>query len=342
MVERVLFLGLGGVGQRHLRNLLKLEPNVQIAAVRSLNRSFAIGSDLMANQAIDIVQHYKIRLFPSIEEAIHDFKPDAAIIASPTSAHFSQALPLIKAQIPILLEKPACASENELEAMQAAVKESPCLVMLSYMLRFHPTVIRLLEEMQQNRIGKIYSGIFEANSYLPAWHPYEKPNQFYAGRADLGGGVVLTESHIVNIMCAILGTPLSLWAKGGKLSPYDIDVEDTVTTLLAYDDFAVSLHQSFVQRPPRFAISLRGEKGRIDWSLLDNRLVIEDAAQGCKEIFEAPNFERNEMFILEMQSFLDCVREQKSSPTSLEQAANGEKVLHRIKQSLKSGHVENL
>lgn len=342
MSKRFLFLGLGGVGQRHLRNLLKLEPQAEIAAVRRLNRSFAISPDLQANAKIDIVAEYKIRLFPSLEAAIRDFKPNAAIIASPTSAHFEQLLPLIKAKIPVLLEKPMVASLEELESLEAALRASPSLVMPAYMLPFNPSVQKLLQLVKEQRIGRLFSGVFEANSYLPSWHPYEKPNEFYAGRADLGGGVVLTESHIVNLLYLLLGKPVSLWARGGKLSGLEIDVEDNVTTLLSYDNPlvppGVCLLQSFVQRPPGCKISLRGEKGRIDWSLLENQVILEDAESGLQEVFKLANFDRNQMFVAEMEYFLGSLDKPEASRQSLE----GERILHLIKKSLNSGRPEDL
>ncbi len=39
---KVLFLGLGGVGQRYLRNLIQLMPDIEIAAVRHRKQLFEI------------------------------------------------------------------------------------------------------------------------------------------------------------------------------------------------------------------------------------------------------------------------------------------------------------
>ena len=59
---RAVFFGLGGAGQRHLRNLKFLYPECEIAAIRSVNRTFEISNDLTANPDVDIMDKYNIRI----------------------------------------------------------------------------------------------------------------------------------------------------------------------------------------------------------------------------------------------------------------------------------------
>tara|TARA_Y100000294_G_C8324630_1_gene244106 strand:+ start:386 stop:577 length:192 start_codon:yes stop_codon:yes gene_type:complete len=61
---KTLFIGLGGVGQRHMRNLINLRKDVQIAAVRKYGRTFEITNSLHANKEVDIIKKYgKVTLF---------------------------------------------------------------------------------------------------------------------------------------------------------------------------------------------------------------------------------------------------------------------------------------
>ena len=50
---RALFIGLGGVGQRHLRLLKEMYPDAEVAAVRTRRRIFEIDDDLKVNKNID-------------------------------------------------------------------------------------------------------------------------------------------------------------------------------------------------------------------------------------------------------------------------------------------------
>ena len=191
---RALFLGLGGIGQRHLRNLKTLVPAAEIAAVRSRGRRFEIGNDLKADTGTDIVAKYKISELPDMAAGLA-WKPDVAVIATPSSLHAAHARPLIEAGIPVLIEKPVTADRASFESLylDADIKRAP--VMVGYHLRFHPCVRTLKVWLDAERIGRIQSIEVAVHSFMPAWHDYEKPNAFYAGVKALGGGVVLTEIH---------------------------------------------------------------------------------------------------------------------------------------------------
>ena len=55
---KALFIGLGGVGQRHLRILKKLYPNIQIGAVRKRGNTFEISDDLKIDKNVNIIKKY--------------------------------------------------------------------------------------------------------------------------------------------------------------------------------------------------------------------------------------------------------------------------------------------
>lgn len=337
---RALFLGLGGVGQRHLRNLTQLVPDVEVAAVRHVGRAFEIGSTLAADHSVDIISKYAIRLFADIGQAVREFAPDFAVIASPTSAHAAQALELIGHGVPMLLEKPICADTAELEALLAAQAATGVPVAVAYMLRANPSVRRLLELMAARRLGRLYSIELLANSFMPAWHPYESYNSFYAGRKDLGGGAILTEVHLCDLLNTMLGLPRRVWSVGGQLSPFNLDVEDSVTAMMEYQvdgrPLPVTMTVSFVQRPVRFGITVKGERGTMVWDLLQTSLTVEDAVAGTSEVFAVPAFERNNMFVDEMRAFLDGLKTGQFE-TSLPAVAGGQRIALAMKQSLESG-----
>lgn len=337
---RVLFLGLGGVGQRHLRNLKSLVPRAQIAAVRHAGRSFEIGPDLQADHSVDIVQKYAIACYPDIAAAM-DFRPDFAVVSTPTSTHVPLTLELVRHGVPVLLEKPVTHDGAGLDELLAEAAQRKVTVAVAYMLRFHPLVRRMRELVSSRVLGRFLSVQVTAHSFMPSWHPYETYNGFYAGRKDLGGGAVMTEIHLVDLLQCMFGQPRRVWCIGGKLSGFDLDVEDTAAALLEYhvdgQVLPVSMNISFVQRPPRFGIVFNGERGRMEWSLADNRLTVEDSQGGLREDIAAPAFERNTMFVDEMRDFIACLREGTTPDSALERVVGGQHVALALKRSLDSG-----
>ena len=116
-------------------------------------------------------------------------------------------------------------------------------------------------------IGRIVAVRAEVGEYLPGWHPYEDYRQMYASRADLGGGVVLSQIHEIDYLYWLFGMPRRLMAMGGHLSSLEIDVEDTASILMECvvdgRPIPVHLHQDYVQRPPSRTCQIIGDDGKI-------------------------------------------------------------------------------
>lgn len=333
----VLFFGLGGVGQRHLRNLLQIDRNVRIGAVRKKGRLFEIGDDLKPNYNTDIIAKYKIDVFSSLAET-KAFQPDFAIVANPTSHHVKTAVGLVSHNIPVFLEKPISDSFDGLSELLHLTTDKKIPVMVGYMMRFNPCAAKIKEMVEHKHLGKIYSVILIINSYLPAWHSYEKCNEFYAGRKSLGGGVVLTEIHELDLLNWYFGAPQRLWAVGGKLSSLDIDVEDTVSILLEQEfhggKFPVNINMSFVQRTPLRRMIIQAEKGVMEWDIVASNVIVENKADDKREVYDHTDFQRNDMFIAELKHFIECLKGKKKPLTSLEQVIGGHLTALAIKDSL--------
>lgn len=334
---KALFLGLGGVGQRHLRNLLQIMPDVELGAVRHSDRAFEIGYDLKPDYSVNIMEKYSITRLTSLNDGIA-WKPDFAIIASPTSAHMEQTTALVQAGVPVFLEKPISASSEGLNELLTMSENNDVPVMVGYMFRFHPGVQRFMELVAKQATGRPHTMHIQLNSYMPAWHSYEKYNDFYAGRKDLGGGAVLSEIHEIDLLTAMLGSPESVVSTGGKLSSLDMDVEDTACALMEFsiDEriFPVTLQMSFIQRPPTRCITLYGERGTIKWEGMTSTVTMDEVEKG-QSIEDYSDFDRNQMFIDELMHFIDCIKNNSSPLTSLNTVMEGHQLALRIRSGIK-------
>ncbi|MDQ1508560.1 MAG: hypothetical protein QOG50_404, partial [Actinomycetota bacterium] len=64
-------------------------------------------------------------MFTDLDEAIRTVRPDAAIIGTPPSSHVPLARKLLAAGVDVLVEKPVAASDEDRDALAAAVVEYP-------------------------------------------------------------------------------------------------------------------------------------------------------------------------------------------------------------------------
>ena len=63
---------------------------------------------------------------------------DAAVIAAPTSLHYAIARDFLEAGVPLLVEKPLCATQAEAEELVAAARRRKVVLQVGHVERFNP------------------------------------------------------------------------------------------------------------------------------------------------------------------------------------------------------------
>ena len=156
--------------------------------------------------------------------------------------------------------------------------------------------------------------------YLPNWHPWEDYRESYAARDDLGGGVVRTLSHPLDYMRWLFGDVQSVNAKVGKLSDLELcEVEDMGEIGLHFESGVFATVQvNYFQQPPQHTLEIFGTEGTMRWDNGDGAASVWTVATKVWERFEmSPGFDRNDLFLAEMQHFINITRGLESSQCNL-------------------------
>jgi len=272
MLRRILFIGLGGAGQRHLRLLRESLPDVEFIAYRSTNKTPLLNVDFSVNQDASIEESYHVDIYNNLDEAL-SLEPNLAVISTPSSMHLKYAQLCAEKGIDIFVEKPLSNSTDGLQKLKDTIKENNVAIQVGFQRRFHPHFNRVNNIIQSGKIGKILTASFTVASYIPRWHPYENYLDLYACRKELGGGVLLTEIHEIDLAVWYFGMPQFVTCVGGAFSNVGMDVEDTVSLILDYTKFMVRINLTFWQKHHERSLSINGENGRLDWNQDDDILV---------------------------------------------------------------------
>jgi predicted dehydrogenase len=127
MSLRIAVIGVGYLGRHHARILSDL-PGVELVAVVDTNRA----------RAEEIAAARQTRPLIDYREVMGQV--DAVTVAVPTERHLEIAVPLLKAGVPVLVEKPMARSLAEADAMIAAAKEAGVPLGVGHTERFNPAV----------------------------------------------------------------------------------------------------------------------------------------------------------------------------------------------------------
>lgn len=308
---KILFCGLGGIGQRHLRNLrLLLGESLEVHAYRVRGQRFKLRDNLTVDEGADLEKDYAIQVHHELGEALAQ-QPEAVFICNPNALHVPVALECARAGVAVFMEKPLASDLEGLDELLTEVEKRQLLFHVGYNFRFHPGLQRLKTLLDDGFFGRLVSVRSEIGEYLPNWHRYEDYRQMYAARADQGGGVILSQIHEMDLIYWYFGLPRSLSTHGGHLSGLEIDVEDSASSLMRFEGergcFPLLLHQDFVQRPPSRKFKIVGDAGCAEMDLIANRLCVYDAVGELCEQNDFAGFNRNDMFLEQARHFLDCL-----------------------------------
>lgn len=256
---RFLICGLGSIGQRHFRNLKALGHD-QIAVYRTgkgANNAF-VGKFL---------EEHKPEEFSDLSCALNGWKPDAVLVTNPTSLHVPVALEAARAGCHLLIEKPLWHQNGtELSELLRVVDEKKLVAAVAYHWRFNQCLGMLRAWLAEKEMSKPISVRAFVGEQVSGWHSWEDHRDSYACRADLGGGVVLTLSHDIDMLYWLFGKPESVSAVGGNFVHRDLDVEDTAEVGLRFKGGLVaSLHMDYWQPEKKREIEISCADRLIEW-----------------------------------------------------------------------------
>ena len=304
---KILIAGLGSIGRRHFRNFIALGEK-DIVLLRT--RKATLPEEELAGYPVET----------DLSAALKKHKPDAVVVANPTSLHLDVAIPAAEAGCHILLEKPVSHSLDRLDLLQKAAQKSGSKILVGFQFRYHPTLNKAHEIIQSGALGKLLTVHAHWGEYLPQWHPWEDYRQSYAARADLGGGVIVTLMHPLDYLCYLLGEVASLWSFNGHISPLEIDVEDVAEIGLKFANGAIGgVRVNYFQRPPVHRLEIVGTDGTLHWDNTYGTLHFyqmpapfgsysNQPPAPVKEVFAPPEgFERNQLFVAQIRHFIEIV-----------------------------------
>ena len=289
-MTHVLVVGGGSVGRRHARNLAVLGAAVSVVDPRADRRDVTASEVSLRGAHADL------------DAALAVGGYDAAVIASPTSLHVPQAGATLAAGLPTLVEKPLAATLDDGAHLAAAAADGPPLL-LGYTWRWWPALRRLRGRIRAGEIGEVRHLRCVLSAHLADWHPWERYQDFFMARADLGGGALLDESHWIDLAVWLLGEPADVMADVARISDLEIDTDDNVDLLLRWPSGARAwLHLDVHGRPHERSVTVAGSTGTLRWS--DAPDAVAHGTGAATWEVESFDGDRNDMFLSVAQELL--------------------------------------
>jgi len=294
MTMKILVIGCGSIGERHIKNLKNLSANTIIAY------------DINPDRLQVIKETYSLDVFDNIDVAF-DQHPGIVIVCTPPTLHIPIAMKAIDHGAHVFIEKPLSHTLKNVDDFLKKAKKKKLMVFVGYNLRFHKGIRLMKQLFDEGNIGKALFVRAEFGQYLPDWRPSQDYKKSYTANKNMGGGIILDGSHEIDYVRWFFGEIKEISCFAGTISSLNVDVEDTAEIILKTENNIIAeIHLDFLQRAYSRNCKIIGTEGTLIWDYPGSYVKLYTVRTKQWKIFPIQT-DPNDMYLEEMKYILDCI-----------------------------------
>ena len=306
----ILILGTGSIGERHLRNFLRIdgtrcsiaEPNAKM--LERATRDYSV-----------------VNAFKSWEEAdMSDY--DGVVICTPTNLHVPIMTQLVRAGANVLSEKPISMTPDGIDDLLAAVAAKNVVTGVAFCMRHDPLLEEIRERIHSGALGAVRVANFYAGQYWPSMRKGWPPA--YAQSRETGGGAIADHLvHMINLLEWYFGPVASVSGFQRHMELPGIPTEDYATVTLRFEGGQVGqLNICLFQRDTGMRLQVVGDAGTARMERDAERLDIYVDEETNWTTGSAAGVDRDDVFMRQAQHFIGCIRGEAEARCTVNEAVN--------------------
>lgn len=312
---RVAVIGAGLMGRLHARVVSESDETELVAVVDR------------APEGERTARARHARWLASVEELLTGPLPDLAIVSVPTAEHGVVTDAVLRAGIPVLVEKPIANTLAEAEELIETARVVGVPLAVGHVERFNPAVQELRLRLARGDLGRV----FQINA--------RRLSPFPLRVTDTGVAHDLA-THDLDVMCELAGTPTRISAETDQKAHRQR--EDLLAAVLRFESGVIGLLEVNWLTPTKVRqLSVTGERGMFVVDYLNQHLTLYENARSREtwetlDVFDGVSegnvtryaIARQEPLRAQLESFIRAVRG--DSPL----AVTGEDGLRTLKVAL--------
>lgn len=219
---RVGILGCGAVAGFHAGRLATLD-GVQIVGL-------ADPSPQSIERLRQRVSLDGVPAFAAPADLYQAVEVDAVVIATPHTLHHPMIMEALERGLHVLCEKPLAVSPEEAQDIAAAAAASGRTVTVGYQRHFDPGYVYIRDVIDRGELGELRTVSITCGQ---RWNDHTQSGWRQIPELSGGGMLMDTGSHIVDVLCWLVGKPfLEVHARvENRGRPVDIDT----TAMIAFE-----------------------------------------------------------------------------------------------------------
>jgi predicted dehydrogenase len=328
---KIAVVGVGFIGQSHIAAIAGIEDAEVVAVVDTKDT---------AREAAAAEWH--CRAYATLEDAVLNEEVDLVDVCLPTVLHEQFVVKAASLGKHVLCEKPVTFTLESFDRMVAACEKSKVCFMVAQVARWWPEFAVIKEYVDSGKLGSVRMVYEKRLAQHPNWTEWHKDP------AVSGGGLFDMNIHDIDFLYTLFGMPKKIYAVGWQSGTgcwNHIAADLKWESAQAICETSMAMTGDFP-----FSIELRvgGDKGTIGYAFSAGH-NLKDGDVGSDFNWypegggiEALSAEQTDMYRVEIEAFLEAIREDKPAPVTATQVRDVLTITLAIEKSLKEGVVVEL
>ena len=324
MNRKILAIGGGGIGERHIRVLTGMEQielsvcDINTELLNRLESAYNISDTYSSLDDVDLERF------------------DIVVISAPAHLHVSMITQALQANCHVLCEKPLALSLDGIDRIIELSQKKAKTVGVAYIYRSMPAMDLLRQRIVSGEIGDVKSLTFVLGADFSYFRPDYK-NIYYADHETGGGALHDAVSHMINYIQWCMGPIESIYCLARHLVLPGVDVEDTVGSVISFSESDAIGTLSLNQFQPANGMMLEfaGTEGILKFDGTTHSIGLCKEPCGDFTWSEKMSMGRDEYHKLQFENFFTAVDNRKPFVCTLEDAEMTMKTILAAHESVK-------
>lgn len=291
---RVLVVGGGSIGERHLRCL------------QHTGRAEVLLCEVRDDLREQLIERYRpVEAFANFDSALGGAF-DAAVVCTPAQWHVPMGRRLVGLGKHLLLEKPLSTTLEGIAELREEASRAGVVASVAYVYRAHPGLQAMRRVLHEGRVGRPVQVVAVSGQHFPFYRPAYR--EIYYARRETGGGAIQDAlTHVLNAVEWLVGPATRVACDAAHLVLDGVEVEDTVHALTRHGGVLGSLSLNQHQAPNESRLQINCERGALLFEMHASRLsMAERPGEPWRELATFP-LERDDLFVRQSEAFLDAL-----------------------------------
>ena len=326
---RVVVIGAGSIGERHVRCL---------QATGKVDVSICEPNEKVRDRVAE--QYGLTSAYANIEQATA-LGFDMAVIATPAQLHVEQAHRFAEHGTHVLIEKPLSTSLTGVAELKHQLLSSGLTAGVAFPYRAHPVLAAMRLAIHEGQFGAPLEVVTVAGQHFPTYRPAFRDT--YYRRHETGGGAIQDAlPHLINAVEWLVGPTTRVVGDAGRLRLDGVEVEDTTHVLARNGQVLASYSLNQHQPANETTITVVCERGQARFEYHRSCWSWVAEVDGTWHVHSHDNLQRDDIFRRQADAFISAVAGNGQPLCSLDEAVVTLKAVMAILRSLETSCWESL